>query len=118
MKNEQTASSGSAGDTSWQDSEVVQELKNRNWGYVCERALFTILFAFMGFGAMYVAATLVFIQFIVMVIMGKPNDIIKDWTVWLADYIGTVLKYLSYQTEDKPMPFAPEADVREPNDKE
>jgi len=108
MNQNQTASEKSSDQNSWQDSEVVQDLKNRNWGYVFERALFTVLFSVIGFGAMYVAATLVFVQFIVMVVMGKPNDLIKVWTVWLADYIATVLQYLSYQTEDKPMPFAPE----------
>lgn len=85
------------------DEQLKSNLTSRrNW----MRLLFMVLFAVMLQVAFLVMWALVAVQFLWALITGSDNDKLRRFGESLATYIFEALRFLTYNTEQKPFPFA------------
>jgi hypothetical protein len=70
------------------------------------RFVFMVLFAIILGVAGYVISILVIIQFIWALVTGEGNDNLRAFGSSLSQYIYQMLRFLTYNTEEKPFPFA------------
>ncbi|MGH1487625.1 MAG: DUF4389 domain-containing protein [Cellvibrionaceae bacterium] len=93
------------------EAEIIED-KEPSWG---ERLLsvdhwlrfaFMVLFAIILGVVSYVMTVLVIIQFIWALVAGEGNDKLREFGSSLSQYIYQTLRFLTYNTEDKPFPFA------------
>lgn len=70
------------------------------------RLAFMLLFALVLCVVTYVVATVVALQFIWHLAKGEANSRLKHFGRSLSRYIEQVLCFLTYNSEDKPFPFA------------
>ncbi len=69
------------------------------------RIFYTILFAFIGWVALWVFAFVVLIQFGFLLITGQVNNNLKGFNKEIGLFLFDMIKYLSFQTNQKPFPF-------------
>ena len=82
--------------------EVKEEvLKIGKW----TRFLFMILYAFALNFVISVSIGLAFIQFIFVLFTAKVNEALSDFNKHLYLFVSDTLKFLLFDTEDKPFPF-------------
>ena len=82
--------------------EVKEEvLKIGKW----TRFLFMLLYAFALNFVISVSIGLAFIQFIFVLFTAKVNDALSDFNKHLYLFVSDTLKFLLFDTEDKPFPF-------------
>lgn len=84
------------------------------------RFVFMCLFVCVAFVASYVMLVLVIIQFIFALVLGNSETRLRSFGSSLSQYIFQSLNFLTYNTEDKPFPFAdwPEAETADGVDAE
>ncbi len=84
-------------------SDLRTNLTNRGtW----MRALFMVLFAiFFNIAELLVGVIVVF-QFIHLLVTGRSNPRLVELGQSLGQYILEILRYLTFNTEDRPFPFA------------
>lgn len=70
------------------------------------RLVFMLLFAVVLYLAAMVVGVLVALQFLFSLITGADNHHLRKFGYSLSTYIYDVLKFLSYNSEEKPFPFA------------
>lgn len=70
------------------------------------RFVFMVLFAIILGVASYVIAALVLLQFVWALVTGEGNDKLREFGSSLSQYIYQMLRFLTYNSEDKPFPFA------------
>ena len=70
------------------------------------RFAFMVLFIIILWVASYLVLALVMIQFVWALVSGQGNTNLKVFGGSLASFIHQVLRFLSYNTNDKPFPFA------------
>ena len=88
-------------EATWND--VKTHLSNRaTW----LRALFMLLFVAIFNLAELVLGIAVLFQFVHTLITGRPNERVGGFGENLGRFIYQILRYLTYNTEDKPFPFA------------
>lgn len=79
------------------------------------RGAFMLLF-FVASRLVSVLVTLIALfQFLCYLIVQKPNDNVLDFGKGLSCYMAKIVLFLSYNTESKPWPFSPWADMRPPD---
>lgn len=94
------------------DNDVKKHLFNSStWG----RGLIMLIFVFLLYGLiaelftngvlMVVVAAVVLFQFGFMLFTGQPNTRLLAFGESLGIYIYQVIRYLTYNTEEKPFPF-------------
>lgn len=71
------------------------------------RLVFMILFAVLLYVAGIVMSFLVIVQFIFALVTGKANPNLRQLGDSLSQFIYAVLRFLTYNTDDRPFPFAP-----------
>ena len=82
--------------------EVKEEvLKIGKW----TRFLFMLLYAFTLNFVISVSIGLAFIQFIFVLFTAKVNEALSDFNKHLYLFVSDTLKFLLFDTEDKPFPF-------------
>ena len=82
--------------------EVKEEvLKIGKW----TRFLFMLLYAFVLNFVISVSIGLAFIQFIFVLFTAKVNEALSDFNKHLYLFVSDTLKFLLFDTEDKPFPF-------------
>ena len=82
--------------------EVKEEvLKIGKW----TRFLFMLLYAFALNFVISVSIGLAFIQFIFVLFTSKVNEALSDFNKHLYLFVSDTLKFLLFDTEDKPFPF-------------
>ncbi len=69
------------------------------------RLVFMILFALVLYVAGFVMSFLVIVQFIFALVTGKANVNLRQLGDSLSQFIYAVLRFLTYNTDDKPFPF-------------
>ncbi|MCF6288639.1 MAG: DUF4389 domain-containing protein [Proteobacteria bacterium] len=72
---------------------------------VFSRIFYTILFALIGWLSLWVFTFVVLIQFGFLLITGKVNINLKGFNQEIGLFLFDMIKYLSFQTNDKPFPF-------------
>ncbi len=70
------------------------------------RFAFMMLFILILSVVSYLIITLVILQFLWSLITGEANDKLRDFGSSGARFIHQVLRFLTYNTDDKPFPFA------------
>ncbi|UTA46458.1 DUF4389 domain-containing protein [Simiduia sp. 21SJ11W-1] len=79
------------------------------------RLFFMVLFGFVLQVASLVVGVVVVLQFLFALLTGSSNENLRGFGASLTAYIADTLKFLTYNSEDKPFPFAdwPDVDDRE-----
>lgn len=70
------------------------------------RFVFMVLFASIAAVASYVVAVLIVIQFIFALFTGSHEERLRLFGSSISQYIFQILKFLTYNSEEKPFPFA------------
>lgn len=70
------------------------------------RLVYMILFAFVLQIASIVIGAVVILQFIFALVTGSSNTNLRQLGASLTCYISDTLRFLTYNSEDKPFPFA------------
>lgn len=100
-----------ANDASAVEGEIVDD-KEKTWSERLLSAehwlrfLFMVLFAIILGVVGYVMTAVVVLQFIWGLVTGEGNDKLRQFGSSLSQYIYQTLRFLSYNTEEKPFPFA------------
>lgn len=84
---------------------VEDNLKSRDTWY---RFVFMLVFAVILSITSMVATAIVVLGFLVVLFTGERNDQLAGAGASVANYFRDVLRYLSYNTDDKPFPFGTE----------
>ncbi|MFT6386878.1 MAG: hypothetical protein ACJAUP_000247 [Cellvibrionaceae bacterium] len=69
------------------------------------RFVFMVLFAMILGVASYVITVLVLIQFVWALVTGEGSDKLREFGSSLSQYIHQILRFLTYNSEEKPFPF-------------
>lgn len=79
------------------------------------RLVFMILFGLVLQVASLVVGVVVLLQFLFALLTGADNENLRAFGASLTRYIADTLKFLTYNSEDKPFPFAdwPQQDDRQ-----
>ena len=86
-------------------SGVEENLKSRDtWTRFVFMLVFGVILSITGI----VATAIVVLGFLVVLFTGERNGQLVSAGASVANYIRDVLRYLSYNTEDKPFPFGAE----------
>jgi hypothetical protein len=72
---------------------------------IFSRVFYTILFAIIGWVTLYVFAVVVIIQFGFLLITGQVNTNLKGFNKEVGLFLFDLIKYLSFQSNEKPFPF-------------
>ncbi len=87
-----------------QEEKVTETKKDRN-PEIFSRIFYTILFAFIGWMSLWVFTFVVLIQFGFLLITGQVNKNLKGFNQEVGLFLYDMIKYLSFQTDEKPFPF-------------
>ena len=83
-------------------SEIKQHMKQQStW----VRGFYILVFAFIYSIAEIVLAAVVFFQFLTTLFTGNRNERLLTFGDNLGTFIYQVIKYLTYNSDDKPFPF-------------
>lgn len=94
-------------------SNLVNDLKGRDWPKIIQRALLMVFFGFLAWVTISVAFFLATAQVVISIFVGEPNAALTRLIKQGANYIHDVLDYLSFASDECPFPFGrklPEAD--------
>lgn len=72
---------------------------------VLTRIFVTLLFALIGWLALWVFGVVVLVQFGFLLITGSLNKNLKAFSGELGNYLKDIIGYVGFQTDDKPFPF-------------
>ena len=87
------------------EETVVNTEKSDNKNEIFSRVFYTILFAIIGWLSLYVFALVVIIQFGFLLITGQVNTNLKGFNKEVGLFLFDLIKYLSFQSNEKPFPF-------------
>lgn len=86
------------------DEELKQNLTaSETW----IRGLFILMFVFLLVIARVVTGAVVVIQFLFTVFSGQVNENLRYFGASLASYVYQALLFVTYNSDEKPFPFAP-----------
>ncbi len=88
--------------------ETVQETKQQTTDSNSEtfsRVFYTVLLALIGWVALWVFSFVVIIQFGFLLITGQVNTNLKGFNKEVGLYLFDIIKFLSFQSNEKPFPF-------------
>ena len=86
-------------------SNIVEDLKGRDWPQIIQRALLMVFFGFLAWVTISVAFFLATAQVIISIFVGEPNAALTRLIKQGANYIHDVLDYLSFASDECPFPF-------------
>jgi hypothetical protein len=70
------------------------------------RGLFMLFFIVIKYLVSWLIILIVLFQFVVDLLMGKPNDKLMAFTKHLNSYLLQIVNFLTFNSEEKPFPFA------------
>ena len=85
------------------NEELKENVQNSN---VWKRLLFMLLFGFLYSVAEVVLFAVIVFQFLTVLLTGNKNDRLLDLGGQISAYIYQALRYLTYNTEQRPYPFS------------
>ena len=86
-------------------SNIVEDLKGRDWPQIIQRALLMVFFGFLAWVTISVAFFLATAQVVISIFVGEPNAALTRLIKQGANYIHDVLDYLSFASDECPFPF-------------
>ncbi|MDX1507199.1 MAG: DUF4389 domain-containing protein [Woeseiaceae bacterium] len=69
------------------------------------RLLYMVIYAALASIASMVLGAVVVLGFLVVLFTGKTNDALRDAGQGIASYLYQIIRFLTYNTDDKPFPF-------------
>lgn len=72
---------------------------------VLTRIFVTLLFALIGWVSLWVFGVVILVQFGFLLITGHLNKNLKAFCGELGDYLSDIIKYVGFQSDEKPFPF-------------
>lgn len=72
-----------------------------------ERALYMLLFGFIGYFALWAIFLIAIVQLVVVLVAREPNEDLRGFTRNLAEYIKQIAAYLGFVSDVAPCPFSP-----------
>ena len=81
--------------------------KNFTTGQTWLRCLFMLLFALIYSFAEVIVGIVVLLQFLFVLFSGEQNRRLKEFGAGMSVYIYRIIAYWTYNSEEKPFPFAP-----------
>lgn len=97
--------STTASETESKTEETVSKKESHINSEVLTRILLTVLFALIGWISLWVFGIVVLVQFGFLLITGNLNKNLKAFNAELGNYLSDIIKYVSFQKEEKPFPF-------------
>lgn len=91
-------------ETEKQESAQEKNFFEKNSGTL-SRIFFTLLFGLIGWIAVWIFCFVVIIQFGFLLVTGSTNKNLKAFNKEIGLYLNDMIKYLSFQTDEKPFPF-------------
>ncbi len=85
--------------------EVKENKKSDKNPEIFSRIFYTILFLLVGWISLWVFCFVVLIQFGFLLITGQVNTNLKGFNKEVGLFLFDLIKYLSFQTNEKPFPF-------------
>lgn len=85
-------------------STVQENVKNPDTWL---RGLFIVVFGIIFYALYLIIWLLVVFQFVVKVVTGNINTNLLGFSDGLTQYAYQVLRYMTFQSEERPWPFAP-----------
>ena len=86
-------------------SQMLEDLKGRDWPKILTRALLMFFFGVLGSAALWVAFFLAATQVVFTIFAGETNPSLTRIIKQLANFIHDVLDYLSFASDETPFPF-------------
>ncbi len=87
-------------------NQTAAETDNKDDGpEIFSRIFYTILFFLVGWVSLWVFSFVVLIQFGFLLITGQVNSNLKGFNREVGLFLFDLIKYLSFQTDEKPFPF-------------
>ena len=62
--------------------------------------------------AEFIIGAVVVFQFLSKLLTGKANEQLKSFGAEVGNYLSTIVRFLTFETEDKPFPYAPWASMQ------
>ena len=85
------------------NNDLEENISNTNtW----MRGFYMLLFGFIYWITKFVLAGVVVINFGFSVVSGRPNESLTDFGQQLSNYVYNILRFLTFNSEHKPFPFA------------
>lgn len=85
------------------DEQLKSNLtSSKHWG----RLMYMIVFLLFVYVAAFIMWAVIGVQFLFALITGNDNDKLRSFGDSLSTYIFQALQFLSYNSEEKPFPFA------------
>ena len=69
------------------------------------RGLFMVFFIIIKYLVAWLIVLIALFQFVVDLLMGKPNDKLLEFTKHLNTYLLQIVNFLTFNSESKPFPF-------------
>lgn len=89
--------------TNVSQDQILDNLSNQsNWVRLLYMLIYGVMLHLAGI-AMWILCT---VQFVCTLIFGKDNDSLRRLAASLIDFIQQALQFVSYNSDDKPFPFA------------
>lgn len=92
------------------EAEIIREEKSLGErlcsGKYWLRAVFMVLFCFIGYVAAHLIFFVIVLQFVWALVNGESNERVRDFSSSLAQYLYQTLRFLTFNVDDKPFPFA------------
>jgi len=71
------------------------------------RVLFMLIFALVLWALWLAVIVIIVVQTVIVLITGEINDQLQKLGAIAANYLGQIVNYMVFATEDKPFPFSP-----------
>lgn len=72
-----------------------------------ERALYMLLFGFIGYFAFWIIILIAVVQVVVTLVNKTPNEDLLVFSRNLTEYLRQIASYLGFASDEKPCPFSP-----------
>ena len=105
-----------AGDDTGTETKVEDNLKSRNTWL---RALFMVVYAILIWLAGLVGTVVIIFGFLWVLFTGEVNRELRQVGQGIASYVYEIIRYLSFNTDEKPFPFGgawPSTDIDDTDD--
>ncbi|NVJ71208.1 MAG: DUF4389 domain-containing protein [Alphaproteobacteria bacterium] len=91
--------------SSFSAEQLKQEFKEKDWAGYAIRGALMVLFGFLAWFATLANFVLAGVQFVILILTGRPNELIRRIIMVLGRYIVDVMQYLSFESDEPPFPL-------------
>ena len=88
-----------------EDSDSGKIEKNLKSRATWLRLLFMCIFGLLGSLASLVVSVVVVLGFLMVLFTGEVNRVLRELGQGIASYLFQIVRYLTFNTDDKPFPF-------------